>query len=140
QRILARLRSMHHFKRQRLAAHRVEHLFVARDAALADRVIQELRARSRRSQLVIDSEARGLGSQQLIARVFIRLGLRTSGRRQHNGIFRYLRGRTEARRCREANYSSETSRVFHAPSIRQITGDAVSTNPGLSQPSVWSTE
>ena len=69
--------------------HQVDDGFVGGDAADADRVEEELRARRHRGDVVDDLERRGLGREQLVARVLVLAAiLRRRCRRRGGGVAR----------------------------------------------------
>ena len=75
ERVLARLGAAHHLEVQRRAEHGIPHTLIARSAAFANGIVEEPRPGSCGGNLVVNPEARRLGCQQLVAGVFVRLGL-----------------------------------------------------------------
>src|SRR5262249_36341298 len=98
---------------ERRAGHHVEHRLVARDAALADRIPEQRGARRGLRDLVVDLERRGVGREQLVARVLVlrgllgarwrRRGLLSAGRAGRRGLLPALRARRRDERERGRN-------------------------------------
>ena len=120
QAVFACLHTADHLKVQWGSEHCVVDAFVTGRTTLANGVIKELRPRSRCGHLVVNPEAGGLGSQQLIARIFVGLCL-VYRRREIRPVVRCLRSlgtHRRANRQREANHDS--NQLLHQPALTSL--------------------